>query len=177
MGRLKKVIRNIIIITILFVLLLMRTGTYLSPLSAHEHSERSIHYGPSKVVHIEDFEKGKYILGKYDKWVSCNTVNRELFFLWRFGDQPTGFENDKTKAVSYSGSASFPYNKSYGIVNDKRVKKVEIDLSNGDTLTQKDLYEDLFLLTWKSEDNEQIYMKIIRGYDSGNNLIFEEKLP
>lgn len=177
MDRLKKVIRNLIIITILFVLLLMRTGTYLSPLSAHEHSERSIHYGPSKVVHIEDFEEGKYILGKYDKWISCNTVYRTLFFFWRFGDQPIGFENDKTKAVSYSRSGSNLYNIAYGIINDKRVRRVEIDLSNGATLTQSDFYEDLFLLTWKSEDNKNTYMKGVRGYDSDNNVIFEEKLP
>ncbi|MDP4089254.1 MAG: hypothetical protein Q8930_08320 [Bacillota bacterium] len=177
MNRLKKVIRNIIVITILFVLLLMRTGIYLSPLSAHEHSERSIHYGPSKVAHIEDFEKGKYILGKYDKWVSCDTVNRELFFFWRFGDQPVGFENDKTKAVSYTYSFSNPYDKAYGIVNDKRVKKIEITLSNGDILTQTNFYDDLFLLTWKSDDNENTFMKILRGYDSYNNIIFEEKQP
>jgi hypothetical protein len=175
MNRLKKAIRNIIVITILFALILMRTGTYLSPLSAHEHSERSIHYGPSKVAHIEDFEKGKYVLGTYDRWVSCNTVNRELFFFWRFGDQPVGFENDKIKAISYTWSSSNPYAKAYGIVNDKRVKKIEIALSNGDILTQTDFYDDLFLITWKSDDSQNTFMKMLRGYDSDNNIIFEEK--
>jgi hypothetical protein len=88
-----------------------------------------------------------------------------------------GFENDKTKAVSYTWSFSNPYSKVYGIVNDKRVKKIEIYLSNGDTLTQTDFYDDLFLLTWKSEGSEYTFMKILRGYDSDNNIIFEEKQP
>jgi hypothetical protein len=31
----------------------------LTPLAAHEQSERSIHYGPSKVVYIEENDKSK----------------------------------------------------------------------------------------------------------------------
>jgi hypothetical protein len=154
---------------------MLQSGFYLSPISAHENSERSIHYGPSEVVHIEDFDKGKYILGKYDKWVSCNTVNRELFFLWRFGNQPIGFENDKAKAVSYTWGASYQYNKVYGILNDTRVKKIEVALSNGDILTQTTFYDALFLITWKSEKNENKNFKSIIGYDSENKIIFEEK--
>ena len=85
MSRNKKIIRNIVVLGILFFVFLKATGLYLIPLSAHENSERSIHYGPSEVVHIEDFDEGKYILCKYDKWISCNTVKRELLFFWRFG--------------------------------------------------------------------------------------------
>jgi hypothetical protein len=175
MVRLKKVLRNIIILAILFFLFLTRSGLYFSSMSAHEHSERSIHYGPSKVVHVEDFDKGKYILGKYDKWVSCNTMNRVMFFFWRFGNQPVGFENDKTQSVSYSWGSSDQYNKLYGIVNDSRITKVEITLNNGDTLTKTDFYEDLFLLTWESDGGNLNYFKNIRGYDSENNILFEEK--
>ncbi|WP_366923087.1 hypothetical protein MFMK1_003579 [Metallumcola ferriviriculae] len=175
MSRRKKVIRNFIILGILFVIFLNRSGLYLTPLSAHEHSERSIHYGPSEVVHIEDFDGGKYILGKYDKWVSANTVNRTLFFFWRFGSQPIGFENDKSKAVDYTWSSSYENYKLYGIVNDDKVKKVEIILNSGESFAQKDFYDDLFLFTWQSKGNENMYFKSIRGYDSENKVIFEEK--
>lgn len=61
---------------------------------------------PQRYCILKDFDKGKYILCKYDKWVSCNTVNRVLFFLWRFGDQPIGFENDLSKIIDYSGRLS-----------------------------------------------------------------------
>ena len=175
MSRIKKIIRNVVIIVVLSLFTMNRLGLYFTPLSAHENSERSINYGPSKVIHIEDFEKGKYILGKYDKWVSCNTVNRVLLFLWGAGDQPTGFENDKTKAVSYSGSYSNQFIKAYGIVNDKNIKKIEVTLSNGDILSQTNFYEDLFLLTWESKENRSVSIEAIRGYDSENNQVFKEE--
>lgn len=148
----------------------------ISPLSAHEHSERSIHYGPSEVVHIEDFDGGKYILGKYDKWVSCNSVNKSLFFFWRFGNQPTGFENDLTKAIDYTWGSSYMNYRAYGIINDSIVNKVEVTLSNGQTFTETVFYEDLFLFTWKSDKSGDWYLQSIRGYDSDNNIIYEEEI-
>ena len=173
MSRIKKIIRNIFIIVILSFFIITRLGLHFTPLSAHESSERSINYGPSKVIHTEDFKGGKYILGKYDKWVSCDTVNRTLLFFWSAGNQPIGFENNKTKKVCYTWSASYDNFKAYGIINDNNIKKIEVTLSNGDVLTQTDFYEDLFLLTWKSKANEE-YFKAIRGYDAKDKLVYEE---
>jgi hypothetical protein len=175
MNRLKRVIRNIIILAVLLFIFIKSFGLYLTPISAHEHSERSIHYGPSEVVHVEDFEKGKYILCKYDRWVSCNTVNRTLFFFWRFGNQATGFENDKSKALGYTWEGSYQYYKLYGIINDSSIKKIEVTLSNGAIFTQTDFYDDMFLLTWKLKDKEDLYSKSIKGYDANNNIIFQEE--
>jgi hypothetical protein len=177
MDRQKKVLRNFLIIAILVPLALYRSGSYLTPLSAHEHSERSIHYGPSQVVHIQDYEEGKYILCKYDKWISCNTVNRQWLFFWRFGNQVTGIENDLTKGVNYTWSSSYQYFKAYGIINDDRIKKIEIMLSDGTTLTQTDFYDDMFLLTWTTEKHSDKYMKSIRGYDSNNAVLYEDSVP
>jgi sRNA-binding regulator protein Hfq len=154
----------------------MQLGLHFTPLAAHESSERSIHYGPSEVIHIEDFKKGKYILGKYDKWVSCDTVNRVWHFFWTAGNQPIGFENDKTKAVSYTWMlSSYNYFKAYGIINDKNVKRIEITLSNGEVLTQTDFYEDLFLLTLESKGKENVIFKAIRGYDAEDKLVYEDE--
>lgn len=176
MSRNKKIIRNIVILIILFFVFLKGTGLYLKPLSAHENSERSIHYGPSEVIHIEDFDEGKYILCKYDKWVSCNTVKRKLFFFWRFGNQVTGFENDKTKALDYTWGMSDENYKFYGIINDDKVEKVQITLNNGKVFTDTEFYEDLFLFTWKADNDDQSwYFNNIKGYDSNNNIIFEDE--
>jgi len=142
-------------------------------MSAHENSERSIHYGPSEVIHIEDFKDGKYFLCKYDNFVSCDTVNRSLLFFWRIGNQPIGFENDKTKPVNYTWSSAFSYWKVYGIVNDDRIKRVEIVLNDGNTLTQSEYYDDLFLFTWNSNDNRSKGYKSIKGYDADNEVIYE----
>lgn len=171
MSRPKKIIRNLLIVAILLLLFLNRSGLYFSPLSAHEHSERSIHYGPSKVVHVENFDGGKYILSKYDKWVSCNTVNRSLVFFWRFGDQPIGFENDKTKPLDFTWSGSYQNYKVYGIINDNRVKKIGITLSDDEVLTQTNFYDGLFLVSWTNNQE----FKNIKGYDSNGQVIFESE--
>ncbi len=174
MSRIKRIIRNIVIIVILSFFTITQLGLHFTPLSAHENLERSIHYGPSEVIHIEDFENGKYILGKYDKRVSCDIVNRALLFFWSAGS-PVGFENDKTKKVCYTWLlTSYNNFRAYGIVNDKNVKKIEVTISNGKVLTQTDFYEDLFLLAWTSKGKENVFFKGIRGYDSEGNIVFEE---
>ncbi|SHE75100.1 hypothetical protein SAMN02745784_01669 [Tissierella praeacuta DSM 18095] len=174
MNRLKKIIKNTIILVILFFIFLKSSGLYLIPLSAHKASERSAHYGPSEVVHIEDFDKGKYILCKYDRWFSCNTINKTLFFFWRIGNQVYGRESDLSKAVSYTWSMSGDYYKAYGIINDNRIKKIEVTLENGDILIQDGFYEDMFLVTWKSPNDSIIDFAGIRAYDEDSNIIFED---
>lgn len=171
----KKIVRNILIVMLLAVILINRAGLYLSPLEAHESSERSIHYGPSEVVHVESFKGGKYILGKYDKWISCNTVNRELLLFWRFGNQVTGVENDKSQAMIYRWGMSDENVKVYGIINDKQIIKIEITLVNGDTIEGAEFYDDMFLFTWDNEDGQKKLLKKIVGYDSNNNVLFEDE--
>lgn len=180
MSRTKKIIRNIVVLAILFLVFLQLSGLHLTPLAAHENSERTLHYGPSQVVHIEDFDKGKYILGKYDRWVSCNTVKRELFFFWGYGNNPIGFENIPNEAIAYTIDGShdkdhYDY-KLYGIVNDPKVKKVEVILGDGTVLTQNEFYENLFLFTWETEDYDMNWAETeVRGYDEDNELIFTKQ--
>lgn len=177
MSRNKKIIRNIIVLCVLLFVLLKITGLYLSPISVHKSSERSIHFGPSDIIHIEDFDGGKYILCKYDKWVSCNTIKRTLFLFWSFGGQEIGFENDKTKAIDYTWNMSKgDYYKLYGIINDNKIAKVEINLNNGIKFTESKFYEDLFLFTWQADlEDQDWYLKNIKGFDSDNNIIFQKE--
>jgi len=142
-------------------------------MSAHKSSERYYHYGPSEVVHIEDFANSKYLLCKYDNMISCNTVKSSFLLFWKSGNYPIGFENDKTKPLAYSWGSSDPYWEVYGIVNDDRIKRVEIILDDGRILTQSEFYDDLFLFTWESFDNHSLGSKNLKGYDSDNNVIYE----
>lgn len=131
-----------------------------------------MNYGPSKVVHTENYEKGRYYLCMYDKWISCDTVDRFWYFFWSFGNQVTGIENDKKKALCYTWSSNNPYYKIYGIRNDKSISKVEITLDDGSVLSQTGFYEDMFLIPWKASGNS--YVKSVRGYDKAGNIIFKE---
>ncbi len=175
MNRRKKLLINIILVILLFFIFLKATGRYLTPLRAHRASEKSIHYGPSEVVHVEDFPGGKYMLSKYDKWISANTVNRSMGFFWRFGDQVTGIENDLKKPVNYSAKMSDGNIVYYGIVNDDRVSKLEIELENEEVLVVEEFYDDMFIHFTRSENDDFHYVKVIRGYDLEGKEIFQEK--
>ncbi|MDQ7093612.1 hypothetical protein REC12_08425 [Desulfosporosinus sp. PR] len=172
--RLKKTIRNILILVLLFLIFVLRSGFYPTPLSAHQRSEQSLHYGPSQVVHSEDCAEGKYILGKYDRWVSCESIQRKFFFFWTIGDR-SNFENDTTKPFAFSWMTSEGGNCNlYGIINDQRIKRITLTFNNGQLMTQTGFYEDLFLFTWKlaPDDPPSDYFKDLKGYDAYGNILF-----
>ena len=175
MSRRKRVAINIVVIAVLLYLFLHVTGFYLSPTRAHERSERSIHYGPSKIVHIEDFRGGKLILGKYDRWISCNTVLRTWLFFWRFGSGVAGYQYDQSKPLDYTWQSSREFHMLCGIVNDQSIERVELTLTDGTVLSTTDFHDDLFLLTWRDDSGGGRYMKFIHAYDTEGNQVFEEE--
>ncbi len=181
MSRRNKVLRNLLILAVLIPLAVSRSGLYLSPLSAHRSSERSIHYGPSTVVHVQDFDQGRYYLCKYDKWISCDTIRRAFLFFWRFGNQVTGVENDPEKPVCWTWDSRDTHCKAYGILHDNQVKKIELTLDDGSVLTQSDFYDDMFLLTWADEKRKGErnphgrQVRDIKGYDSGGLVVYEDQ--
>lgn len=181
MSRNKKVLRNIIITILIVFMFFPLSGLYLTPMSAHIASERSAHYGPSKVVHIEKFDDGRYFLGKYDKWASCNTVDKDFLFFWSFGNQVHGFEQDPSKAIDYTwGMSNEIHYKLYGIINDDSIVEIEITLRDGQTFTSTDFYEDMFLFTWTAEKSgiyESLKFETIKGYDVDKNIIFQDQYP
>lgn len=178
MSRRKKVIRNFIILGVLLFITFRGIGIYLTPIAAHEYSERRAYYGPSEVVHVEDYEEGKLILSKYDRWISCSEVYRVLFFFWMAGHNALGFENDKTKAINWQLDGTNSYYTFYGIINDDKVKKVQLILNNGQTYSETEFHDNLFLFIWKAVKRigyEKWLPSSVRGYDENNNVIFEEK--
>ena len=176
MNRPIKTVRNIILIVVLITLFLALTGLRLTPTQAHRASENGIHYGPSEIIKIFDHGDYQHLLCKYDKWISCNTVNKYLFFFWSAGSQPIGFENDKNKDIDYSGSFSNNRNLIYGAVNNIDITKVELYISEENILSQDNLYDQLFYFTWESEGSEWGIMKII-GYNSNGEIIYETRQP
>ncbi len=171
MNRKKKLVKNIVIIFILFFVLINRSGLYLSPVSAHEASERSIHYGPSQLIHVTNYEGDKYMLCKYEEWVSCDRIERVLFFLWKFGSSPFGFENDLNEKLKFSWSYMNNKCQLYGIVNDDSIKMVEIVLEDGRTFTQTEFHDGLFLFNW-TVDGGGIELDKITGYDGEANKAY-----
>lgn len=170
MNRKKKLLRNIAILTVLSLIIFSR-GLYFSPEAAFRSSERSSHYGPSEIVYGEDFSGGKYFIGKYDQWMSFSTINRTLGLFWRIGDQSIGIEVDNEKPLFYTWRFPLPHIHIFGILHDPSIDQVEVQLTDGTILTQKEFKDDMFLITSESEAE----FKRIIAYDGSGNVLFEEE--
>lgn len=101
--------------------------------------------------------------------------SRKEIVFWTYGDQVIGLENDQTKPVDYTWSMAGGAYKLYGIVNDDKVKKVEITLDNGEIFTQTEFYEDLFLFHWESSREKGGGFNNIKAYDIDGNVIFQSQ--
>lgn len=178
MTRLKRVLINVAVLVGLLYLFAMMYGLYLSPVAAHESSERSFHYGPSDVVHTESYYGGHYFLCKYDGWFSCNVVERAYLVFWRFGRYPGGIENNRDKAVNYSMVSSRQHRLVYGIINDAGINRVEVLWPDGEQGEQTEFYEDMFLLVFDAPSDDGRYIfEWIRAYDQEDRIVFEEVIP
>lgn len=175
MNRNRKLIRNLVFVLLLFLLFMNRTGLYITPTAAHESSERNMHYGPSEVVDVEDYDGDKYFLCKYDNWISCNRVERRFWIFWKHGQNPFGRENDLTQMLKYQWGAWENNSVFWGIRNDKSIMKVELLLDDGSKLATTYFYDDMFILTWKMAKNEIYGFTKVSAYNFEGELVFEEK--
>lgn len=158
------------------------SNMHLSPTKVFEITERQFHNGPSEIVHIEDYKDGKQILAIYkDKWISCYTIENKYLFFWKLatgGGAVAILEVDSTIPVDYilsmTGEASY---KIYGVVNDKRIKRVEIEMSDGSLLNEDQFYDGrLFLILHENMVENRLDYEFIRGYDDDNQLIYEKEI-
>lgn len=171
MNRKQKIIRNTIILIGFSFLLFTRSYLYLDPMTAFRSSERSNHYGPSEVVYMESFPGGKYIVGRYEQWISQFEINRVFGIFWRIGNGHTGIEIKENQPLTYVLSQSDYGFRVYGIITDSKIAKIEVYTLDGSILTQSDFHEGLFILSWE-EDAE---FRKIMAYDASGAVIFEEE--
>lgn len=183
MIKMKKLIRNIIILSVLILLINIDTPFSFTPLAAHKRSEKSANYGPSVIIKTQSLNGKKLYLCKYDKWFSLDTVQREFLGLWFPGDGPYGIEADTTKAIDYyyrtDGSNNHRTYEFFGKVNDKKIKSVSLEIElngNPKKLELNKLYEDLFMFVFEEDNKLKCEMKVITGYDSSSNILFEKKI-
>lgn len=171
MNRKQKIIRNTILLIGFSFLLFTRSYLYLDPMTAFRASERSNHYGPSEVVYMESFPGGKYIVGRYEQWISQSEINQVFGIFWRIGNAYTGIEIKENQPLTYVWSQSDYGFHAYGIITDSKIAKIEVYTSDGSILTQSDFHEGFFILSWE-EDAE---FRKIMAYDASGAVIFEEE--
>lgn len=171
MHRVRKIIIDVILIGLLITVFMATTGFRLIPTQAHEYTEARNHYGPSEIIEVFDYGDYKTMLCRYKNWVSCDKIFREYLLFWS-SQMYSSFENDTSEALVYRGGIGTGTNIIYGIVNDKNIKKVEIQVDGMDSLTQEGFHDDLFYFSWESESGEPKIDKIV-GYDNNGNILCE----
>lgn len=171
----------IVLVVVCFKYSFLAYGSF-SPIKAHESSERTFHYGPSKIIKTIDLKDQKIYLCRYKDWFSADTVNRGSISLikWYPGDNVSGAPIDYSKQVSYYWSSSgnkdnISTMKLYGYVNDPNITTILLEEENGANQSRYDLDESrMFIFIW-SEISQNLKTKYLRGLNKENKVIYEEK--
>lgn len=179
MSRNKKILRNTLILSSLIIIFFIRSSLFFTPLSAYRANEKSLHYGPSKIIHINDMGSSKLIAGKYDKWFSMSEIKRSMLFFWRSDGMSLGHEIDKSKALNYTWRMTEGNFTFFGVINNKDINKIDVIINNDDVISSSEFYDDMFLFNLKDENKhmKRLDFKGIKAYDAEENIIFEEEYP
>lgn len=180
MTRLKKVIRNIILIAVLLFLVMKLNGLYFSPVNALHASERDLHFGPSEIVHSFDNGNSRYFLTRYEDMISCSPIDRFLGVFWRYG-AGSGVEIKKERPLFTSYRTKEGDWLIYGIRNEANITRVEIEMRNtaGETqiYSSDTFYENMFYIMWEGEnDSEVLFSEIfvgIKAYDDKGAVVYD----
>ncbi|WP_164669782.1 DUF5044 domain-containing protein [Virgibacillus doumboii] len=165
---------------------------HLSPVEAHEQSERTYHYGPSEIVEDIDLGDAHIYLAKYKDWFSANTVNRHAGIFWSPGSSVAGRKIKQNQDISHSWSGTASNEdemrmKFYGIVTNPNITEVELDVVEDYDRMQKVNEDDIqtyskelkehrmFLFHWIGENHDYKWIEI-RGLDENGKVVYEESL-
>jgi len=172
--RLKKTLVNAIAIALMGFVLMSANGLFFSAESAHRASESGLHYGPSEVVHVQDFGGVRHFLCRYDSLISCDTIHRTLGIFWRKGNHSFGYLFKEDKPMDCIWDSALDKGKIYGKVQDARIVRIEATLSDGQILQTDRFYDGLFLLLWEGKG---VNPEMVRAYDQNGAVIAHRDFP
>ena len=180
MMRLKKAIRNLLVLAVLVFLFMKFNGLYFSPVQALHASERDLHFGPSEIVHSFDYDNSRIFLTRYENLISCPPIDRFLGVFWRYG-AGHGIGNDPERPLFFSYRSQEDNWLVYGIRNDPSITHVEVEVrssADGDAmiLSSDEFYEDMFYVMWKVENEDHLAIDLISyvtAYDAMDNVVYE----
>ena len=176
MIRLKKTIRNFLIIAVLLFLFMQFNGLYFSPVQALHASEKDLHFGPSEIVHSFDYGESRYFLTRYEDFVSCPSIEKAFCVFWRYGGG-YGSPNDKSRPLFYQEAKGEEDWRIFGVRNDTSIAYFEATFHDPEgkgapiTLTCKEFYDDMFCLIREGEE----HLMSVTAYDKAGNIVYESK--
>ena len=178
------------IIAVVLLLLCYRfsifSAGHFSALNAHKLSEKTMHYGPSKIIKEIDLKNRKVLLCKYKDWISADVVERN-FIRWYPGSPVSPRPIDYTKKVTYSWSASGVSDNRdslltvIGYANDPTITKIILEAkkqksSTIETQTYK-LDESHMFIFNLTDKKDMYFFTDIKAVDKDGKVIYEEKTP
>ncbi|KJS86983.1 MAG: hypothetical protein JM58_05550 [Peptococcaceae bacterium BICA1-8] len=196
MKKKKGIIINLIIIAFSLLVYMTITGGAFTSEKAHKKQELTINYGPSEIVAVVEKGTSRFILGQFNGYYSCSMVERGFLGLWYGGKKGMwGIKNDQDKPINHNqffvrpDDSSFGEVYVYGVINDKSIKKIEIELllEDVDSKVQREsieitgpdqIFGDMFFST--IETNDMMYIvseKRIAASDQNGQLIYEDIYP
>ncbi len=177
MTRLKKLIRNLLLIAVLLFLFMRLNGLYFSPERALHASERDLNYGPSEIVHSFDYGKSRFFLARYENYFSFPSIDRALGVFWRYGGG-WGKENEQERPLSFNFHSHDNQLTVFGMRNDPSITRVKVELptAEGETIAinSDEFYEDMFFVMWKGEDEDGLWPgSHIIAYNVEGDVVYE----
>jgi len=177
------------IVAILLLILCYRLSSlsigHFSAIKAHEFSEKTMHYGPSKIIKEIDLKNRKVYLCKYKDWISADTVDKK-FIKWHTGSPVSPRPIDYSKKVTHSWASSSAYKNDeslltvIGYVNDQTITTIIVE-------TVKEKSSDIETLKYKLDDSHMFiftvtdkkathFPKTVKGLDKDGKVVYEERL-
>lgn len=171
-------IAAILLVVISYKFSFLSYGSFF-PLKAHEQSERTYHYGPSKIIKTIDFDGQKIYLCRYKDWFSADTIKKEII-KWYPGDGVGGTPIDNSNQVSFNWSGiKNKQNKMdwkfYGYASDAEITTVQLLLENETAPLSYDLDESRMFIFYWVEANRDHKINYLRGLNKDGKIIYEKK--
>lgn len=150
---------------------------------AFRASEKSLHYGPSKIKKVIELKNAKIYFGRYRDWISTTVVEKRLI-KWYPGDGAGGFPINYSDKISHTwmcgriGDKANIYTVS-GYVNDPNIITVNLKYEQkGKERSMKYNIDSDKMFIFCRDDNENRSNFIsLTGLDKDGRVVYEYKYP
>lgn len=174
---------SVLVALVLFCILPFALDRSFSPLKAHEKNEKSVFYGPSKVMKTIDLKEEKIYVCKSDKHLSLDTVKKGMLF-WKPKQKPIVTDEEKTMTSKYfieTVSDSYTLAGVYGDAMDDKIKGIKLIVDaraeGKETEVRKldvPLESDRFYAYFWNNQDKKYRIAAIQGIDAEGKVVVEK---
>lgn len=181
MNKKKKLTLQIVVLILILLSLFLQYQLFFSWESAYRHLETYEHFGPASEIHTLNDSGDRYILAKYDRWISIFYIYEQYGFFYRPGFMTDSLEIDKEADISLQTSVVHFNEREYLVYAYAKdpITTLEVVRGDGSTITLEPLTDHIHIGYWLWESvevNPELEITIVRGYDQEGELVYEEEI-